>query len=146
MRSLELFWPCSISAKNLAYILTRGLSTELTCCVKWTFHGSLSEIKVLGRRDNVKSKFQLSVNDPKSTLSKASALRKINRFACNLSEINVFAVARWREIKILMVFTSNQHFFKVARCKRSIFRGILSEITVFAVTCWRDNKYKFLHT
>ena len=87
MRSLELFWPCLISAKNLRDILACGLSTELTCC------GSLSEIKVLGQRDNVKSKFQLSVNDPKSTLSKASALRKINQFACNMSEINVFAVA-----------------------------------------------------
>ena len=34
IRSLELFWPCSILAKNLADILARGLSTELTCCVK----------------------------------------------------------------------------------------------------------------
>ena len=37
-----------------------------------------TEIKVLGRRDNVKSAFQLSVNDLKSTLSKACSLRKIN--------------------------------------------------------------------
>ena len=42
----------------------------------------------------VKSKFQLSVNDLKSTLSKASALPVKLTFACNLSEINVFAVAR----------------------------------------------------
>ena len=34
MRSLELFWPFSILAKNLADILARGLSIELTCCVK----------------------------------------------------------------------------------------------------------------
>ena len=48
--------------KNLADILARGLSTELTCCMKRTFHGSLSEIKVLGLCDNVKLKFQFSVN------------------------------------------------------------------------------------
>ena len=44
-----------------------------------------------------------------------------------------------------MVFTWNQHFLKVAQCKRSKFHWILSEITVCVVTRWRDNKYKFLH-
>ena len=89
MRSLELFWPFSILAKNLADILARGLSTELTGCMKCTFHGSLSEFKVLGRRNNVKSKFQLSVNALKSTWSKLVHCVKLT-FACNLSEINVF--------------------------------------------------------
>ena len=43
-------------------------------------------------RDNVKSKFQLSVNDLKSTLSKLAHCKKLT-FAYNLIEINVFAVA-----------------------------------------------------
>ena len=73
-------------------ILARGLSIELTCCVKGTFFGFSSEIKVIGWRDNVKSKFQLSVNDLKSTLSKPEHCVKLT-FACNLSEIDVFAVA-----------------------------------------------------
>ena len=34
MQSLELFWPFSILAKNLADILAHGLSVEFTCCVK----------------------------------------------------------------------------------------------------------------
>ena len=29
MRSLELFWPCSILAKNLGDILARGLNNQL---------------------------------------------------------------------------------------------------------------------
>ena len=29
MPSLELFWPCSILAKNLGDVLTRGLSIEI---------------------------------------------------------------------------------------------------------------------
>ena len=48
--------------------------------------------KSLGWRDNVESKLQLSVNDLKSILSKLAPCVKIP-FACNLSEINVFAVA-----------------------------------------------------
>lgn len=34
MPSLELFWPCSIVAKNLGDILAHGHSIELACCVK----------------------------------------------------------------------------------------------------------------
>ena len=35
MRSVELIWPCSILAKkNIGHVLARGLSIELTCCVK----------------------------------------------------------------------------------------------------------------
>ena len=41
----------------------------------------------------MKSKFQLSVNDLKLILSKLVHCVKLT-FACNLSEINVFVVAR----------------------------------------------------
>ena len=72
----------------------------------------------------MKSKFQPSVNDLKSTWSKLVRCVKLT-FACNLSEINVFNG----------FYLKSAFFCKVARCKGSIFCGILSEITVVAVTC-----------
>ena len=38
MPSLELFWPCSILAKNLGDVLARGLSIVLLYIVLWEIY------------------------------------------------------------------------------------------------------------
>ena len=49
----------------------------------------------------------------------------------NLSEINVFAVARQREIKIVTVLPQNQHFLRLHAAKDQYFAGFQVKLPSF---------------